>query len=47
MSEEHIQGFLEIADGEAQRVEIQRLVEHQGHRQVVAPQHLPGAISIA
>jgi hypothetical protein len=45
--EEQIRGLLEIAQGQPQWVQIQGLVQHQRHRQLVASQHLPRTIRIA
>jgi len=36
-----IQRLLQIADGEAERVEIESLIEQQWHRQLIAREHLP------
>ena len=46
MAKQHIQRLLQIADGEAEGVEIQRLVEQQRHRQLIAGEHLPAARTI-
>src|SRR6476469_5002408 len=47
MPEQDIQGFSVVALAQNKRVEIERLVEQQRHRQVIALEYLPGAIGIA
>ena len=46
MPKQDVQRLLQIADREAKGVEIQRLVEQQRHRQVIAREYLPLARTI-
>jgi len=43
MAKQDIQCLLQIADGEAEGIEIQRLIEQQGHGHLIAGEHLPAA----
>jgi site-specific DNA recombinase len=47
MPKQDIHGFLEVADGESQGIQVERLVEHDRHGDLVARQDVPGPLAIA